>query len=116
MERGFEQVAVRPPVIGAEPQHMRAADRGAQLELAADPGRRRIALVEHRAEAARTEDDIGEMSRLHITEQVEGPDAAPTQPQSRLQPPARTHGASQAPRPTPVDRQPPPPQPPPPRP
>src|SRR3546814_9460385 len=87
---------------------MRAADRGAQLELAADPGRRRIALVEHRAEAARTEDDIGEIARLHITEQVEGPVAAPDQPQARLLPLARRIGAREAQRPAVVESQTPP--------
>src|SRR3546814_17923694 len=63
---------------------MIAADRRAQFELATEAGRGRIALVEHRREAARRDDDIRKIARLNIGERVELPSAAPDEAQARF--------------------------------
>ena len=57
-----------------------------QFELAAQPGSRRIALVEHRDEPRRTDHDIGEIARLQIGQRIEFPFAATDQPKARILP------------------------------
>ena len=58
---------------------MRIAYRGPQFELAPQARRRRVALVEHGDEAARADDDIGEVACLDISKRIEGPGAVANQ-------------------------------------
>ena len=63
--------------IGAEPQDVRIPHGWAHFGLAPDSQRRRLRLIEHLFEAGRAYDDVREVLRLRIPQNVELPFAAP---------------------------------------
>ena len=65
---------------------MRPAHRRPDLELPAQPRRRRVALVEHGHEAGRADHDVGEVARLHIADGIEFPRTAPDHAQAGVLP------------------------------
>src|SRR3546814_10573356 len=72
----FVEFAFGMAPVHAEAQDMVGADRRAQLDLAAEPGRGRVALIEDELVARRTDHLVGEVARLEIGERIELPAAA----------------------------------------
>jgi len=85
-DRVLAQFPIGAAVIGADADIVSFGQRRAQLELAARPGRRRRALIEHGGKAGRGDHHIGEIARLHIGQRIELPRAAPDDAQARLLP------------------------------
>src|SRR3546814_2661704 len=64
----FVEFAFGMAPVHAEAQDMVGADRRAQLDLAAEPGRGRVALIEDELVARRTDHLVGEVARLRSEE------------------------------------------------
>src|SRR3546814_19188724 len=75
---------------------MVGADRRAQLDLAAEPGRGRVALIEDELVARRTDHLVGEVARLEIGERIELPAAAMDEADTRVVGGRSTVGAGEA--------------------
>src|SRR3546814_10732451 len=82
--------------VHAEAQDMVGADRRAQLDLAAEPGRGRVALIEDELVARRTDHLVGEVARLEIGERTELPAAAMDEADTRVVGGRSTVGAGEA--------------------
>ncbi|CUS44394.1 hypothetical protein MGWOODY_Smn1166 [hydrothermal vent metagenome] len=80
----LEQFAVRQACVDADPQDMVTADRRPQFDLAADTGRRRVALVKRQLETRQADHLVGEVARLDIGERVDRPVAAMDQADARV--------------------------------
>src|SRR5690606_18089671 len=89
-------VPSRKPAVDADAQQMRIAYRRAKLDLAAQAGRGRRALVERFAEGGGGNDDVREIARLDVGERVDLPGAARDEADTGVLPLAKAIGASEA--------------------
>src|SRR3546814_2481524 len=92
----FVEFAFGMAPVHAEAQDMVGADRRAQLDLAAEPGRGRVALIEDELVARRTDHLVGEVARLEIGERIELPAAAMDEADTRVVGGRSTVGAGEA--------------------
>ena len=92
----FGKIAVGQSEIGAQAQHVVVTHRGAHLELAAEAGRGRVALVERLLEAGRRDHDVREVAPLAVDQRIELPIAVTDQPEADVFALALAVGAHEA--------------------
>ena len=89
IEGGFEHFTAGPAPVDPQPQREVLAQRRAQFQLAAKPGRRGGALIQGLAKGGRADHHVAEIARLNIAEHIELPVPPTDQPQRGILPALR---------------------------